>query len=81
MILGDGVLAGRIVRSALDWSNVSATAQAALELLLHFRAPPLLERIGATKCKEHPSDHEQDRRALHLLILGMNCCIARTLQR
>lgn len=81
MILWDRVLAGRIVGSALDWSDFSATAQAVLDLLAHFRALTLLERIGTTKGKKGPSDHEQDRQARHLFILRMNCGIARTLKR
>jgi hypothetical protein len=40
----------------------------------------LFERVGAT-ARDQPCDHEQDRHALHLLILESERGIARRLKR
>jgi hypothetical protein len=40
----------------------------------------LFERVGAT-ARDQPCDHEQDRQALHLLILDSERGIARRLKR
>jgi len=64
------VFGGSIARRPLDWANRPLTGDATLKLLPHFFGAALLERIRAATYDQRRCDHEQDRHALHLLILG-----------
>ena len=70
MSLRDGVFAGRIAGLSLFGNDLSLSADAALQLRLHFSATSLFERIG-TAGKRRARDQKKDRPGPHLLILGM----------
>jgi hypothetical protein len=75
------MLPGRIVWWPLDWAECSLSRHAALQLALHFFRAALFERISAAARDQRPCDHEQDRYALHLLILRTKVYIARELRQ
>ncbi len=71
------MLACGVVGRPLHWANRSLSGHAPFELPLHFLRGALFERISATT-RDQPCDHEQDRQAFHLLILGSERDIARS---
>ena len=73
----DAVFCSRISRLALFWTNCALTGDAALKLILDLRTFSLFEWIGATGGEEGDCDQEEDRPALHLLILESDDAIAR----
>jgi hypothetical protein len=73
--LRHAVLPRRITGGPLHWAERSLAGDAALKLPLHFLRAALFKRISAAT-RSQPCDHEQDRQALHLLILGSERCIA-----
>jgi len=79
MSLRHTMLARGIVGRPLQGANGSLTGHAAFKLPLHFLRGALFERVGAT-ARDQPCDHEQDRHALHLLILESERGIARRLK-
>jgi hypothetical protein len=64
------VLASRIARRPLDWANRPLAGHTTLKLPPHFFGAALFERVSAATHDQCRCDHEQDRHALHLLILG-----------
>ena len=70
MSLRHAVLGRGIGGRSLDWANRSLAGDATFELALHFFRAPLLDRVSAAAHHQRRCDHEQDRHALHLLILG-----------
>jgi hypothetical protein len=80
MSLRHTMLARGIVGRPLQGAKGSLTGHAAFKLPLHFLRGALFERVGAT-ARDQPCDHEQDRHALHLLILESERGIARRLKR
>jgi len=63
------VLASGIAGRPLDWTERPLAGDATLKLPSHFIGAALFERISAATHDQRRSDHEQDRHALHLLIL------------
>jgi hypothetical protein len=80
MSLRHTMLASQILWRPLHWAKGSLSGHAAFKLPLHFLRGALFERVGATS-RDQPCDHEQDRQALHLLILESERGIARRLKR
>jgi hypothetical protein len=76
MTLRDAVFSGRISRLAVFGTDCSLTGDAALQLILDLRTFSLFEWIGATGGEEGDCDQEEDRQALHLLILESEGCNA-----
>jgi hypothetical protein len=72
------VLAGGIARRPLDWANRPLAGHATLKLPPHFFGAALFERVSAATQDHRRCDHEQDRHALHLLILRNKLTIARS---
>ena len=70
MSLGHAVLGRGVGGRSLDWANRSLAGDTTFELALHFFRAPLFERVSAAAHHQRRCDHEQDRHALHLLILG-----------
>ena len=64
------VLASEIAGRPLDWAERPLAGDATLKLSLYFSGGGLFERISAATHDQRRCDHEQDRHALHLLILG-----------
>jgi hypothetical protein len=64
------VFGGSIARRPLDWANRPLAGDATLKLPSHFFGGALFKRISAATHDQRRCDHEQDRHALHLLILG-----------
>jgi hypothetical protein len=60
----------------LEWNECSLPGDATLQLRLNFRARALFERIGATARNQYAAGRNENRRRLHLLILGSERCIA-----
>jgi hypothetical protein len=79
MSLRHTMLASQILWRPLHWAKGSLSSHAAFKLPLHFLRGALFERVGAT-ARDQPCDHEQDRQALHLLILESERGIARRLK-
>jgi hypothetical protein len=69
MSFGHAMLACRIIGRSLDRADGSLPRYTALKLPLYFLRAALFERISAA-ARDQPCDHEQDRYAFHLLILG-----------
>jgi hypothetical protein len=63
------VLAGSVARRPLHWANRPLAGHAPLKLPLHFFGAALFERVSAATDDQRQGDHQQDRHALHLLIL------------
>jgi hypothetical protein len=61
--------AGGIIGRPLDWPESSLAGYATFKLPLHFPRALLFKRISATAHADAYED-EQNRRGLHLLILG-----------
>jgi hypothetical protein len=75
--LGDGMFVCLILRRTINRPERSLTSHPAFELGLDFLGTSLLERIGATcrdRCKRN---QEQERKRLHLLIVGSDRSVAR----
>jgi hypothetical protein len=69
MSLRHAMLAGGIFGRPVDWAEGSLPGYAALKLPLYFLRAVLFKRISAAARDQRPYDHEQNRYALHLLIL------------
>ena len=69
MRLWDTMLGGRIAWLALLRPDCALTSNAAFKLLLDFGSLSLFEWIGATAREQRCGNREEDRQALHLLIL------------
>ena len=76
MSLRHAVFASGIGGRSLDWANRSLAGDATFELALHFFRAALFHRISAASCNQRQCDQEQDRHALHLLILESSRCKA-----
>ena len=81
MSLWDAVFGCLIVLSAIHRAEFTLTGYAAFELVAHFARSSLFESVGATARHQRPSEQNQDRQGLHLLILGNERANARELHR
>jgi hypothetical protein len=77
MSLGNGMLIRLITLRAIERSKLALPGDASLKTLLDLLSGRLLERIRAPAGKEREYGREQDRQALHLLILRSKRLIAR----
>jgi len=76
MCLWHGVFPGLIILRAIDRAECSLTGDTAFQLSFNFSGAALFQRICATACQHRPGNREEDRQALHLLILGSERLIA-----
>ena len=70
MGLWDAVLGRLIIIGAIHRAKFTLTGHATLKLVAYLGWGSLFEWIGAAACYQRASKKNQDRRGLHLLILG-----------
>jgi hypothetical protein len=70
MRLWNAVLTSGIIGRAINWTEGALTGNAPLELALNFLSSTLFQWICATAPDQDAGNCEENRQALHLLILG-----------